>query len=164
MYFLRTGKNPDNLYLVALDKKKVSIPFVPEDGEKMYQQALDLLDMLDNGFVNGSLDSLACCSAINCTFCIYRPACKSYMRWMNGQQDVTNDISGVMFAFKVFPNGNACAYINDGKNSRIISGFNQTEEETFNLHINKHLVFYNIKKEKKSINLTATKFTTIYEC
>lgn len=164
LYFLRTGKNPDNLYLVALDKKKVNIPFTPENGEKIYKKALDLLDKLDNGLVSETLESQACCSVSNCTFCMYRPACKHYKRWMNGQQDVTNDISGVLSAFKVFPNGNACAYIMDGGNNRIVSGFNQKDEASFNLNINKCLVFYNVKKDKNSINLTATKFTTIYEC
>jgi len=164
LYFQMKGKVPDKLSLISLDKKKTGIPFDIAECGLLYQQAINLLDELNLQAENGNFSRLARCSEDNCKYCMYRPACTYYKNWMEGNHLTTNDICGVLLSFKVFPNGSACAYISEGSSTRIISGFNKKHQDSFNGKINKTLAFYNIKKDKDSINLVASNITTVYEC
>ncbi|MBV7530466.1 PD-(D/E)XK nuclease family protein [Chitinophaga sp. sic0106] len=163
LYFQMKGRSPDKLSLISLDKKKIEIPFDIGECESLYHKAINILEELNSHSQNGNFKKLAHCAEDNCKFCVYRPACVHYTDWMENNKLVTNDICGTLLSFKVFPNGNTCAYISEGFNTRVISGFNQKHEGSFNSRLNKKLVFFNIQKDKNSTNLIATNTTTVYE-
>lgn len=164
LYAFTKNKYPDKLYLVPVNGKRVEVQFTEGDCAELYAQALDRMKEINAAIEGQKFDKLSNCSESNCKYCMFRPACPVYLDQMETGSFLVNDVTGNYKGCKVFPNGNACIYLETKKGEIIVSGMDKNCENIFKGFNGKKLILYNIKKEKNSSNVITTKYTAIYEC
>lgn len=163
LYFLMNGKYPSSLFLVSLSKDFIEIMFKIENCEKVYKEVLEFLSTTNTSIVDNDFDAIAKPSLENCRYCLYRPACNFYSKWLIFNFETMNDLFGVIKKVNIFGNISLGLELQTNDMQILINGFSTLMKEKFEELIGKSITIYNLKKSKQSFNSTANLFTTVYE-
>jgi len=159
LYFNCNGKFPTKLSLVDLAKQKFNVEFTEEECKAVFEEARYLLTE-----TNKSIDTAAFKAnpnETNCKFCLYRPACKFYLKFLT-TENYFNDVCGLVKDVVKYLNGNVSVFVENGNNKILIRGFATDQFEYFNSNRNMQINLFNLRKEATEFVYSATKTTKIY--
>lgn len=162
LYFLNKKVVPDHLYIVTLDQQFYEVSFTLTECEEIYEEAINLLDRINEQIISGNFAALASCSVDNCKFCGFRPACKYYHTWLSENYRETKDIKGVLQKVNIFGNGSVGLEIRIGAEVSLLNGFDYFLKDELESLTGRELNIYNLKKNTQSINAVANPYTVIY--
>lgn len=163
LYFLMYGTYPTSLFLVTLENDFVEIPFTRNECQDTYQQAVSFLSTTNNLIKTGQLELLAKPAEENCKYCLYRPACTYYSNWLESNFQLVNDLTGTLKSVIFFNNGSLGLQLEADNKQILINGLQGAFKNDFERALNKKIKIYNVRKNKQSINATATNSTITYE-
>lgn len=160
LYFETRGKFPTNLSLVNLARQKHDIKFSEQECHNVFLEAKRLLQTTNESIDGESFNANP--SKENCSFCLYRPACSFFLKYL--QTDYSfNDISGRLINLAKYQNGNVSIFLeNEGKKFTVIR-ISSDKYNDLKSALNKHITIFNLRRESAEFVYSATKTTMIYE-
>jgi CRISPR/Cas system-associated exonuclease Cas4 (RecB family) len=160
LYYENTGKLPTQLSLVDLTKHKFDVEFSADSCKLVYEEAKSLLRTTNTYIEQGTFKANP--NKENCKYCLYRPACSFYLKFI--ENDYTfNDLSGLVKNVTRFQNGNVSIYLEINEKIFTLSNFTSEMFPDINFVKNKRINIFNLKKESRDFFYSAIKTTTIYE-
>lgn len=160
LYYENSGRFPTQLSISDLFKQKHDIEFTEDDCLSIYYDAKSALTEINHNIEKKKFR--ACTSFRNCSFCLYRPACKFYSIDTNKASN-TNDIRGKIISTKKYPNGNINVDLESDGTYITISGFPDIYYDSFQNSNNKVICIYNLRKTSTPQIYSYNKTTIIYE-
>lgn len=91
------GRYPDRLMLESLSDGVVTVPFTPEECDKLLQDVKDTISRVNYNIKAGTVKANP--SAENCKFCSVRPACKEYREQIFAESS-DSDLYGTVQKFQ----------------------------------------------------------------
>ncbi len=162
LYFLCKGRYPAQLCLVDLNKQLTHIPFSADECKDLYNEAVRMMDDVNQQVECGTFDSLARCSESSCRGCLYRPACHYYKEWLD-EHLLTNDLIGVLLSMQQFNNGNVNVTVGVNGRTITIAGFDKALKGSLETRLGKKIELYNLKRDNSSTHYIAAKYSCIYD-
>lgn len=160
LYFENTGRFPTQLSLVDLAKQKFTVPFSENECNVIFEESKLLLNSTNNCIDKGIFRANPTVS--NCKFCLYRPACSFYLKYMETDSSF-NDVSGSIQDVVRFQNGNVNLYLESGGKILTVSNLPSDKFDELNKSRNRKVSVFNLKKESREYFYSAIKTTMIYE-
>ncbi|MCZ2128704.1 MAG: PD-(D/E)XK nuclease family protein [Bacteroidia bacterium] len=160
LYFESTGKFPTELSLVDLAKQKFSVSFSQTDCNSIFEKAKKLLDTTNASIGTGKFAANP--TEANCKYCLYRPACSYYLKFIETDYSF-NDVSGSVKNVVRYQNGNVSVFLENGERKITVTSFPSEKFDELNDSRNKVISIYNLRKEATEFVYSATKTTMIYE-
>lgn len=115
LYFITYKVYPNHLYLFDMNNKTIEVSFSPAECQALYNQATKILQQINTAISKGDFEGLANRSVSNCTYCLYRPACRFYYSWLLENPGI-NDVTGQLIEINEFLNGNINITLNNNGN------------------------------------------------
>jgi CRISPR/Cas system-associated exonuclease Cas4 (RecB family) len=160
LYFETNGKFPTQLSLVDLAKQKFKIDFTESECNIIFEKAKELLNATNENISSGKF--LANPSEGNCKYCLYRPACSFFLKYLKTDYSF-NDVSGSIINVIKYQNGNVSVFLESGDRKITVTSFPTDKYDELNNSRNKLISVFNLKKEATEFVYSATKTTMIYE-
>jgi len=163
LYFLMYHTYPTSLFLVTLENDFIEIPFTEAECENIYRGAMAFILNTNTFIKDNEFEMIANPSKDNCKYCSYRPGCSFYSVWLTTNFQLVNDLRGVLKSVTLFNNHSLGLRLGLGDNEVLINGLPSDLSEDFEKLVSKDITLYNVKKNRQSLNATASNFTIIYE-
>lgn len=160
LYFENTNRFPTDLSLVDLAKQKFGIEFTYPECSAISDEAKHLLCSTNENIARESF--IANPSEKNCKFCLYRPACSFFLKYIE-TNSAFNDASGLVKNVVQYQNGNVSVFLENTNAKITITGLPKKKFEEINSRINTYIAVFNLRREGVEDTYSATKTTTIYE-
>lgn len=160
LYYENTGRFPTQLSLVDLAKQKFTVPFSENECNVIFEESKLLLNATNNSIDKGTFTANP--TLANCKYCLYRPACSFYLKYMETDSSF-NDVSGSIQNVVRFQNGNVSLYLESGGKTLTVSNLPSEKFDELNNNRNKKVYVFNLKKESRELFFSAIKTTMIYE-
>jgi CRISPR/Cas system-associated exonuclease Cas4 (RecB family) len=160
LYYENTGKFPSSLGLVDLARHKFSVEFTQSDCKAVYDSAKKLLHAINNGLDKQELLSFP--SEANCKYCLYRPACSSFLKYLETDTGFS-DVTGMVYNVVLYQNGNVSVFLESGGRRITVTKFLSVKYNELKDCLDKRLNIFNLRKEATDNIYAATKTTMIYE-
>jgi hypothetical protein len=162
LYANATNKKVRGLTLVDLAKQKYNVEFTLDECVKLFDEAKDLLRVVNESIEKSEFEKLANPSSENCRFCLYRPACSYYLTYLK-EDDSLNDVTGEVIEITKYLNGNISIVVRCNEEHYTITGFGEEKHDYLISNKNKRLNIFNLKKEFIENVYSVIKTTVIYE-
>jgi RecB family exonuclease len=160
LYFETNGKFPTQLSLVDLAKQKFTIDFTESECNIIFGEAKELLKATNESIISEKF--VANPSGENCKYCLYKPACCFFLNYLESDYSL-NDVSGIILNVVKYQNGNVSVFLKSGDREITVTSFPTEKYNELNVHRNKRINIYNLRKEASQFVYSATKTTVIYE-
>lgn len=160
LYFENTGRFPARLSIVDLAKQEFKVEFSAPECHTIYEQAKKLLHSTNESIKEGVFQANP--TETNCKYCLYRPACSFFLRYIDAQ-DAFNDVCGTVTNVTTYRNGNVSVFLQRNEKHAIITNFPFEMSDQLFARRNKRISIYNLRKEATEFVYSATKTTMIYE-
>ena len=160
LYFESIGKFPTELSLVDLAKQKFSVSFSQTECNSIFEEAKKLLDTTNASISTGIFSANP--TEANCKYCLYRPACSYYLKFIETDYSC-HDVSGSVKNVVRYQNGNVSLFLENGERKITVTSFPSEKFDELNDSRNKVISIYNLRKEATEFVYSATKTTMIYE-
>jgi CRISPR/Cas system-associated exonuclease Cas4 (RecB family) len=159
LYFENTGRFPNRLSLVDLAKQRFTIGFTELECKIIFEKAKELLKATNESI--GSERFVANPSEINCKYCLYRPACSFFLKYLETDYSFL-DISGSIINVVKYQNGNVSLFLESGERKITVTSFPAKKYDELNESRNKKISAFNLRKEATEFVYSATKTTMLY--
>lgn len=160
LYFENTGKFPSKLSLIDLTKQKFAVVFTQLECESIFIEAKKLIATTNQSIIEGTYKAKP--SEKNCKYCLYRPACSSFLKLLESTHTF-NDVSGAVRNVVKYQNGNINVLLENREGTITVTGFHSTKYDDLNAKKDKRISIFNLRKEATELVFSTTKTTVIYE-
>lgn len=161
LYFENINKFPTDLSLVDLAKQKFPVDFSEEECRAIFNEAKDLLKATNESIKTKKYPANP--KEESCKYCLYRPACIFFLKELEKDASLYNDVTGVIIDVKRFQNGNVNIVLQSGVNLLTIKNFASKKFEELINSKNKRISIYNLRKEVTDFVYSVIDTTMIYE-
>lgn len=161
LYYITHKVYPDHLYLFDMNKKTIEIYFTRTECHALYKQATELLPQINSAISKSYFKGLANCSAANCTYCLYRPACSFHHSWLS-ENPRTNDVIGQLIEINKFLNGNVNITLNNNGHCFSVVEINPNFDIEKKYKIGDTVSLYNLRYRNED-TFVMNKYSCIYK-
>ena len=160
LYFETNGKFPTQLSLVDLARQKFTIDFTKSECSIVFEEAKELLKATNESI--SSEKFVANPSEANCKYCLYRPACSFFLKYLEADYSFS-DVSGSIINVVKYQNGNVSVFLESGDRKLVVTSFPTEKYDELKDSRNKKISVFNLRKEATEFVYSATKTTIVYE-
>lgn len=160
LYSETNGKFPTQLSLVDLAKQKFTIDFTESECNIIFEEAKELLKATNESISSEKFEANP--SEANCKYCLYRPACLFFLKYLETDYSFS-DVSGSIINVVKYQNGNVSVFLESGNRKIIVASFPTEKYDELNNNRNKQISVFNLRKEATEFVYSATKTTIVYE-
>lgn len=147
MFFIKRGKWPSKLTVVALNQMEYDVQFNEDECMNLLDNAIKNLEQLNTEIVGiKNYEDIAKPAADTCKFCPYRPACMAYWKERNDSDEWPADCCGEVAEKKLQGNGLLTVVIKNQQENYIVRGLSPSRHVLLQKNISK-LCLYNLIRD-----------------
>ncbi|MCX2582725.1 PD-(D/E)XK nuclease family protein [Pedobacter sp. MR22-3] len=160
LYFEQNGRFPDQLSLVDMLGQKYDVKFSSQECIAIFAEAKNILDKINKGVEQGIY--YANPREENCGYCLYRPACAAYLRYL-GTTEMKGDLTGSVSQVSASGGDGINLLMDTDQGQLRISGLSQSLYTPLLGRTGCQINIFNLKKKQTPNAFQAGPTTIIYE-